>query len=259
MEHVLLFFLGLFVGTFGTLVGVGGGFIIVPMLLFVYHASPTMAVGTSLCVIAFNAVSGSFSYARQRRIDYRTGAIFALSTVPGAILGASLLDKIPAAVFDVSFAIFLLCVAVYIFLKPDTSKKTGGKSEEHSFDPSRRVSFNLPLGIVVSFLVGFLSSMAGIGGGIVHVPAMIYIFNFPPFIAVATSHFILAISSLVGSGSHAMLGHVMWHQLPGLAVGAVVGAQVGARISKKVKSVLVMRGLAVAVVIVAMRLLFKHW
>ena len=258
MEHILLFLLGIFVGAFGTLVGVGGGFIIVPMLLFVYHASPALAVGTSLCVVAFNSISGSVSYARQRRIDYRTGLIFALSTVPGALLGSSLIDYIPAAVFDVSFGIFLLCVAIYMLVKPDRNAGNKGKAEEHSSDPWQRVHFNLPLGIFVSFLVGFLSSMAGIGGGIVHVPAMIYLFNFPPFIAVATSHFILAISSTIGSGSHAVLGHVMWDKLPGLAVGAVLGAQLGAKLSHKVRSLYVIRGLAIAVIFVAVRLIVKH-
>jgi uncharacterized membrane protein YfcA len=145
-----------------------------------------------------------------------------------------------------------------MLLKPDRGGDKG-KAEAHAFDPSQRVHFNMPLGIFISFLVGFLSSMAGIGGGIVHVPAMIYLFNFPPFIAVATSHFILAISSTIGAGSHAVLGHVMWDKLPGLAIGAVIGAQLGAKHSHKVRSLYVIRGLAIAVIFVAVRLIVKHF
>ena len=258
LDHLFLFVIGIAVGMFGTIVGVGGGFIIVPLLMIVYKAPPPIAVGTSLCIVALNAISGSISYARQKRIDYRTGMLFALATIPGAIAGASLIDYIPISVFDVGFGIFLIVMAAYMTMRRSAEREASGIATPFEFDPSRRIQYNLPLGMFVSFVVGFLSSLAGIGGGVVHVPAMIYLFNFPTFVAVSTSHFILAISTSVGAASHISLGHVLWDKVPALGIGVVIGAQIGARLSHRIHTRLIVRGLAVAVVIVAIRLIAKH-
>ena len=74
---------GLLVGAYGTLIGAGGGFLIVPMLLLVFKLPPALAAGTSLAVVFLNAVAGSASYARQKRIDYRAGLWFARRDAPG--------------------------------------------------------------------------------------------------------------------------------------------------------------------------------
>jgi uncharacterized membrane protein YfcA len=80
---LLLCLLGFAVGVFGTLVGAGGGFILTPVLLLVYpHSTPELITGISLVVVFFNATSGTAAYARQRRVDYRSGIIFAACTLP---------------------------------------------------------------------------------------------------------------------------------------------------------------------------------
>ena len=86
---VLLCLLGFAVGVFGTLVGAGGGFILTPVLLLIYpQSTPALITAISLIVVFFNAGSGSLAYARQKRIDYRSGVVFALCTLPGSVLGA---------------------------------------------------------------------------------------------------------------------------------------------------------------------------
>lgn len=258
LEQILLFVVGIVVGIFGTIVGVGGGFILVPLLLIAYKATPQMAVGTSLCIVALNAISGSSSYARQKRIDYRTGLLFSLATVPGAVGGAVLIDYISAPVFDVGFGVFLLAMAAYMAFRPSARVSASLPVESLVFDPRHRIQYNAPLGMLVSFFVGFLSSLAGIGGGVVHVPAMIYLFHFPTHIAVSTSHFILAISTTLGAASHISLAHVLWDKIPSLGLGVILGAQAGARLSHRIRSQVIVRGLAVAVAIVAIRLISKH-
>jgi hypothetical protein len=258
LEYFLLFAVGIAVGMFGTIVGVGGGFILVPLLIVAYKATPQFAVGTSLCIVALNAISGSISYARQKRIDYRTGMVFALATIPGAVAGAWLIDYVSSATFDVGFGLFLIVMAAYMTVKPWTQSSSPASPTKLVFDPAHRIQYNVPLGMLVSFFVGFLSSLAGIGGGVVHVPAMIYLFHFPTFIAVSTSHFILAISTTVGAASHISLGHVLWDKVPSLGIGVIFGAQMGANLSHKIRSQVIVRGLAVAMVLVAIRLIWKH-
>ena len=95
ISTLLLFALfGMVVGAYGTLIGAGGGFIIVPVLLLLLHWPHQEASGTSLLVVTANAASGTWAYWRQRRIDFRTGWQFALATLPGAILGPFIVEQI---------------------------------------------------------------------------------------------------------------------------------------------------------------------
>ncbi|HSP54778.1 MAG TPA: sulfite exporter TauE/SafE family protein, partial [Dehalococcoidia bacterium] len=96
--------LGLVVGAYGTVIGAGGGFVLVPVLLFLYPGyGPERITAISLAVVCANASSGSVAYARQRRIDYLTGAIFVLASVPGVISGAIVVHYVPKRVFSVLF------------------------------------------------------------------------------------------------------------------------------------------------------------
>ncbi|HEY3168403.1 MAG TPA: sulfite exporter TauE/SafE family protein, partial [Candidatus Binatia bacterium] len=88
-HYLWLLPLGILIGAFGTLIGAGGGFILVPILLLLYPDENTeLITSISLAVVFFNALSGSWAYSRMGRIDYKSGMIFAVATIPGAILGA---------------------------------------------------------------------------------------------------------------------------------------------------------------------------
>lgn len=252
MNEIILFFVGVFVGMFGTVIGVGGGFIIVPLLTIAYQFSPQYAVGTSMVIVALNALSGTVVYFQQRRIDYRTGLLFASATLPGSFLGAYLLQMISKPVFDVSFGILLMCIALYMGLRKDIPTGTTDMTEY------QRPHYNKALGVGISFMVGFVASMAGIGGGVVHVPAMIYLFHFAPFIAIPTSHFILAISATFAAASHASIGEVAWSFIPFLGAGAIIGAQIGGKLSHRIRSKWIIRGLLVVMLLVSLRLIGRN-
>ena len=84
LQYFWLLPLGLLIGAFGTLIGAGGGFILVPILLLMYpHENTELITGISLAVVFFNALSGSWAYSRMKRIDYKSGIIFSLATIPG--------------------------------------------------------------------------------------------------------------------------------------------------------------------------------
>ena len=112
--ELLLIPLGFVVGAYGTMVGAGGGFVLVPVLLILYpDQDPASITAISLAVVFFNSLSGSVAYARLRRIDYKSGFIFAAAALPSAILGVFLVHVVPRAAFDVIFGIALLSVAAY--------------------------------------------------------------------------------------------------------------------------------------------------
>lgn len=243
---VWLVALGLGVGAFGTIVGAGGGFILTPILLVLYpHDPATTITAISLTVVFFNAASGSIAYARQRRIDYRAGLVFAAAALPGAVGGALLTSAVPRRLFDVLMGAFLVALAVWILL--------GGRGHVHA--PRHR----LRLGALYSTGVGFVSSFLGIGGGIVHVPLLVRALGFPTHLATATSHFVLAIVGGAGALTHALTGgfahgHGARRALA-LSAGVVVGAQVGAHVSVRLRDVVIQRLLAVSMLVLAVRLL----
>src|SRR3970040_2945330 len=111
MEQFLaLVFVGLCIGIFGTPIGAGGGFILMPLLLIMYpQENPELLTSISLAVVFFNALSGTVAYARMKRIDYRSGILFSLATVPGAILGALSTSYIPRRTLNVIFG--LACIS----------------------------------------------------------------------------------------------------------------------------------------------------
>lgn len=266
LDPIWLLVIGFGVGTFGTLVGAGGGFLLVPLLALLEPLLPTEAItAISLGVVAFNATSGAIAYARQRRIDYRSGLPFALATLPGSVIGVLVVRFVARQVFDLIFAVMLVALAVFLVVshedEPTVAPEGGGwghalrRLRDHAgVEYVYRV--NVPLGVAVSAGVGFLSSFLGIGGGVIHVPALVGLLRFPPHIATATSHFVLAIMATVGTGVHLAAGDLtgLLGQTVILGIGAVLGAQLGARLSSHVHGVLIVRILAVSLVFVGVRL-----
>jgi uncharacterized protein len=258
--------LGFGIGTLGTLIGAGGGFILLPILALLFPLEPTGTLtATSLAVVAANATSGAIAYGRQRRIDFRSGIAFAIATLPGSVAGALLARSIARGPFDTAFALVLLALAI-VLLRTDADQgpaapegRAWGRVPRALVDAEgtvHRYSVELPLGIAISFVIGFASSLLGIGGGFIHVPALIAVLGFPVHIATATSHFVLAIMATVGTITHILAGDLtdVWPRAVLLAGGAVVGAQVGARLSTRVHGTVIVRLLAGALAVVALRL-----
>ncbi|NNF84069.1 MAG: sulfite exporter TauE/SafE family protein [Deltaproteobacteria bacterium] len=256
LTTALLFAAGLGVGTLGTLIGAGGGCMIVPLLLFGLHFTPQKAVGTSLSVVFLNALSGSIAYMIQRRVLYRMGLAFAIVTIPGALLGATLVQYLGSRWFTFLFALFLLALAGLLH-----KGQTVGGAALRNPTSAELGSLNSPvmrLGMVLSFLVGIISSLFGIGGGIVHVPFLIVILGLPVHAATATSHFVLAITSLAGTLIFLRNGQVVLHVAAVMGVGVLLGAQAGAKLSTRMRSEPIRRVLALAVSAFALVLLFRH-
>jgi len=269
VSNLLLVGLGLLVGTFGTLIGAGGGFILVPVLLLLYPSlKPEVVTSISLAVVFLNAASGSYAYAKMRRIDYKSAIVFAVAALPGSIVGALVTSHLPRHLFNVVLGILLVIVAIYLIARPEHSLKSQNENDSDSYLVNRTItdiykekysySFNQLVGILISFFVGFLSSLLGIGGGIIHVPALASLLNFPVHIATATSHFILAVMALAGTIVHMIQGTFWqeWTKAVFIGIGVIAGAQMGARLSERVKPKGIIRALAVALFIVGIRLLF---
>ena len=259
--------LGFAVGTYGTIVGLGGGFILVPVLLFLYpDYDPEHLTAISLFVVWTNTTSGSIAYARQGRIDYLTGLLFAASSAPGVLAGVFLVDFVPQRAFTIAFALLLLALAAVAVRGPPRGirQPLSGRGvivrQMVTAEGTYRYGYRLWQGVILSLGVGLISSVLGIGGGAVHVPVMISTLHFPVMLATATSQFILAFMSGGASVAHLAKGTLSGDQIvkaAALGVGTVPGAQLGAHMAGRMKARTVIRLLVAGLLVLSFRLFLK--
>jgi uncharacterized membrane protein YfcA len=263
-----LILLGLVVGAYGTMIGAGGGFVLVPLLLILYKDEPPeLITAMSIGVVFFNALSGTVAYLRQGRIDYLGANAFALATIPGAIAGSLLTSYVPRSLFNVIFALVLLAGAAVLILRPEPRVvgRTNRRGEVVRMITDRQgdtffFSYNIWLGIAISVAVGFIASILGIGGGLIHVPVMIQVLHYPAHVATATSHYILTVTAGTSALVHLLAGDYEggYGRTAALAVGVVMGAQVGAILSTRLHGVMIVRLMAVALLALGGRLLITQ-
>ncbi|MSQ13832.1 MAG: sulfite exporter TauE/SafE family protein [Dehalococcoidia bacterium] len=255
-EPFALIALGVITGTYGVIIGAGGGFILGPMLILVWGLSPAAAVGTSTASVLITALSGAQGYTRARVIDYRSGILFGIAGIPGAALGAFAVAKAPGGAVQVSMGAMLLATALYMAARPvqkpsaskvaagvRTARKAsrtivtaGGQRHAYSFSEPRAIAVNAVLGVVSTFF--------GIGGGLMRVPVLTHAFGFPVRVAVATSVLAMIPVAAVGTATHATFGNIRWPLLLFAGIGVVVGGQLGASIAPKLRQAAIIRMLA---------------
>lgn len=254
-EFVQLGSLGLIVGAYGTLVGAGGGSILVPFLLILLpQESPGSVAAISLAVVFFNAYSGTIAYMRVGRVDYRAGTIFTIAGLPGAVLGTLLVHELSRNLFDPIFGVMLTAIGVFLISNP-----MGPSSDVAPEVESEVVEKRLLIGSIGSAYIGVLSSLLGIGGGIIHVPFLIRLLRMPPHVATATSHFVLTFIALIATVTHVVLGEFGTGiaQTAYLSVGVMMGAPLGAAFSLRLQGTMIVRLLALALCLVGVRLLLR--
>lgn len=269
MSYMILIVLGLIAGTVGSLIGLGGGIVIVPALLFLSNATPffqdvtpQVAIGTSLLVIIFTGLSSTLAYIKYKTVDYKSGLIFFIGSGPGSIIGAYVSKLFNSDSFSVWFGIFMILISVSLMLK----KKARPLNKEHqgiirtfrddSGEPYT-YSYIAAAGIAIAFAVGFLGGLFGIGGGSLMVPAMMLLFLFPPKVAVATSMFIIFLSSVTGSVSHVLSGHVDWLYALALIPGAWFGGKLGAAINKRMQTKTIVATMRIVLILIGCQLIYE--
>lgn len=263
LEIIELFILGIGVGTFGSLVGLGGGLIMVPLftlLMMPPHGSTfqtvQQVVGTSLFGVFLNSISGTVAYIRQKRVFFRAAIPFAIATIPGAFLGSYISDWFTGPGFLLSYGVCTMLLGFFMYYKSKAKAANRAAAEFTAADLNNR---KIALGIAFSFFVGFYSSVMGVGGGVIHVPMMVFLLGFPPQIAAATSTFVLAVSSFIGTISHAMLDHIIWIPAISVGCGCIVGAQIGAAISKRSRPKIIVIIISFAMVAIGLEFIWKGW
>lgn len=202
--------LGLVVGFFSGLFGVGGGIVLVPLLIVVVGFTQRRASGTSLAAVLPTAIAGMIAYATHGSVDWIAGALLAAGAIGGSLLGTWLLHHIHQAVLRWIFVAFLVAVAIRMFfLVPDRSVV---------LDYSSASAAGVIVGLIALGLVtGILSGLLGIGGGVFIVPALMLVFGVGDLVAKGTSLLMMIPTAITGTIANVRRGHT------DLAAAVIVG------------------------------------
>jgi len=236
------------------MVGLGGGFVLVPILRLAFGLAPAEAAGTSLALVVANSASGAFSYLLQKRVHVKIGLLLAVGGLPGSILGAVAATRIPAVAFDWLFAALLLVVTADIYF--NRKSRLDGRVAADDVSAIKGMSYRVAL--VVGLGIGFVSSLFGVGGGVIVIPSLLYLSELPAHAIAATSQFTIFLTSPVGLLTHAMQRDIALADVVPLVLGGLLGGPIGARLSRLVSGPRLMALVCAAMVIAAAAMVLRH-
>jgi len=267
--------LGGVVGLLTGMLGVGGGFLTTPILIF-YGIPPAVAVASSTTQITGTSVSGMLAYKRRRGVDYRMGAVLIGGGMIGSVAGGALfrlLQEIGQIDTAIALLYVVLLVSIGSLMARESATALGILSPSEREKPRRRhnpmiamlpmrwrfyqsglyISPLAPLGL--GFISGMLTVLLGVGGGFIVVPAMIYLLGMSTQVVVGTSLMQILAVTAVTTMIHATTTKSVDIVLAVLLLaGSVFGAQFGVRLSQRVKPELLRMALAIIVLAVAFRM-----
>ncbi len=249
--------LGVLVGFLSGMFGVGGGFLMTPLLMTV-GIPPTVAAATDSCQIVAASASGTFAHARMGNVDYKLGCLMLLGGVAGGAVGVQIirvLRRMGNADFLImaTYVVVLGLIGGYMFLESLGTLRGSRKEAAGGRGPSRLATLLERLPLQASFpksgirqsvfvpialcaLVGVLAAIMGVGGGFIMIPAMVYMLRMPMHVAVGTDLFQILFTSSWVTFMQASVNHTVDFTLAiVLAVGSAVGAQFGARVARRLR------------------------
>ncbi len=261
IDFLLYFAAGAFTGVLSGLLGVGGGTVIVPILVFIFTAQHFpdayimhMALGTSLATIIFTSISSARAHQRKNNVDWQVVRRITPGIVIGTIIGALVAAQMHSFWLKAIFAVFVLCIATQMLMNftPDAHRQVPGTSG---------------LSMMGGF-IGVVSSLVGIGGGTVTVPFLIYC-NFNPRLAIGSSAAIgipIAITGTIGyiyAGFSVpdlpaySLGFIYLPAFIGITVTSILTAPFGAALAQKLATQTLKRLFAILLYIVGLKMLWS--
>ena len=274
---LLIIFIGMMVGGLSGLFGVGGGFLMTPLLIFL-GIPPAVAVGTEAPHVLASSVSGVIAHWRNKNVDFKMGLFLLIGGVIGSTVGVNIFKILKDfgqidIIIQMLFIIFLGAIGLSMAFesarttirKYKTTSIIRTKLHQHSwihglpfklrFHRSKLYISTIPP-IIIGFFVGILSAMMGVGGGFIMIPAMVYILGMSTNVVVGTSLFQIIFVTANSTFFQSYLNQTVDIVLAALMiVGGVIGAQIGARIGTKLKSEYLRGFLAILVLTVCVKLL----
>lgn len=263
--NILSLLVGVGIGILGGMLGLAGGFLMVPYLTLLILFPMQQAVGTSLFAGIFTAISAAIGYSHQRRIDFRLGIILSSVAAPSAMLGAYLTSFLSSSILRIIFGFIVGYLSLNMILKADSVQQKKLRlsrqfklwnrnlidSKGEKFD----YTIDIPLALVCGFVIGISSGLLGLGGGVIGIPLLTMVIGIPIHISIATSIFMVIIIASLGSLEHILLGNVIFPLVFYLGAGLVTGAIIGTKITRRVPAKTMRRIFGLVLLLIAIRMI----
>ncbi len=275
MEAAILYYVGIgfAAGVVGSMLGLGGGIIIVPALTILLDINVKSAIAASLISLVATSVMAVSVYARQGLVNYKLGMAFETMTIIGSFVGSWTAIYIDERWLLYCFGLLLISAGGTMLHRAwgGSRPSAGGRAISSARSPwmgeyvdaggqivSYEVRHAMP-GTLLSIVAGWISGLLGVGGGVVKVPIMTSICGLPMRVATATSSFMIAFTGLAGALVYFMYGHVDVTMTSALAIGVVAGAMTGSWQALRMSSKYLTLVFVVVLAVTAVRLMIKAW
>ncbi len=255
IDIVILIIIAYVAGLLGSLVGIGGGIIIVPALTLLYKVPVHNAIATSLISVIATSIAGAHKYVEQEITNIKLGMFLEVSTTMGALIGAFLALILHGWILSVLFGVLVFSMAIYSYITRYSDDLNNFNSEilpenkldnliaikdsYYDFALNKKIDYAVHKvlgGSLISLLAGIGSGLLGIGGGIIKVSVMNSIMKVPMKVSVATSKFMIGVTAAASSTIYFLSGAVEPYYIAPVALGTIIGASFGSSIMNKFKS-----------------------
>ncbi len=266
---VLLFLISIAAGVLGSLIGLGGGVVVVPVLTLLFHVDIRLAIGASIVSVIATSSGAAAAYVRERMTNLRAGMFLEIATVTGALTGAYLTTVLPARVLFIVFGVVLAYSALATFQKRHADRPLSVSTDRIAnamklhgsyFDEAqgREVAYKVvgtKPGLALMYVAGLVSALLGIGSGALKVPAMDLAMHLPMKVSTATSNFMIGVTAAASAGVYFARGQIDPIIAAPVAAGVLGGAMLGARVLGKMQSKTIRLVFVIVLVVIAAEML----
>jgi len=267
INYVSFMGIGFIIGILSGLFGVGGGFLLVPLLNAVFNIPCNIAIGSSLCQMVGTSSAASFKHKDYGNIDYKLAGFILMGSIVGAEFGAQVLMWLKSVgtimihgstiskmdlCINIIYIVLLSLIGIFMFLESKKAKKRASREEVVETVFSKKIqnvrippltslsiskvnSISIWNLIGLGFIIGMLSGFLGIGGAFIMNPALIYLIGVPTSVAIGTSLFQTIFISGYGALTHFFKGNVDFGLVVNILLGSLIGSQLGAKIHNKLR------------------------
>ncbi len=259
--------LALIAGLMGSLLGLGGGVVIVPGLVLIFGLPIQEAIGASLVAVIATSTGAATYYVQEGISNIRLGMVLETATTLGSSVGAALAIYADQSLLAVAFAALLIYSSLHMIRRPErlaaeTSATAYPTLSATYMDKNtgKEVSYrvrNVPKGLVASFFAGNMSGLLGVGGGAIKVPVMNIWMGVPLKAAAATSNFMIGVTALAGALVYYVSGMLEPVVCANVAVGVFFGATIGSRVAHRARSSHLRKTFAMVMIAIAVLMILK--
>jgi uncharacterized membrane protein YfcA len=267
---LIVAFISISAGLLGSLVGVGGGIIVVPALTLLMGVDIRHAIAASIISVIATSSGAASSYVRQRITNMRLAMVLEIATAAGALCGAFVAAYFSGRWLFVLFGLVLTYTAYSMFRKKTDASADlppdplADRLRLHGsyFDKAlgREIAYRVSrtkLGLAVSYLAGVVSGLLGIGGGVLKVPVMNLSMGIPIKVCTATSNFMIGVTAATGAAMYFVRGDVQPFIAAPVAVGVLLGAKIGARLLSRLHGQTIRYVFVAVLVVSAVQMFWK--